>query len=211
MSKEEDEEAKKAAEVERKAAEKAAAAEEKRIAKEAQEEESVEKEEKSKKDAQKELVEESEDEPVNEFEDKFTEVNDKYLRLYSEFENFRKRTAKEKLDLIMNASEGMMSALLPILDDLERAIKSNEESTDIEAVKEGINLVSQKLTGILASKGLKPMEVEAGDDFNLDIHEAITKIPAPSGKLKGKVVDAVEKGYFLNEKVIRYTKVVIGE
>ena len=111
----------------------------------------------------------------------------------------------------MNASAGMISALLPILDDLERAIKSNDESTDIEAVKEGINLVSQKLSGILIAKGLKPMEVEAGADFDLDIHEAITKIPAPSDELKGKVVEAVEKGYFLNEKVIRYTKVVIGK
>ena len=165
----------------------------------------------STEDSKNEETTEEESEPVNEFEAKFTEVNDKYLRLYSEFENFRRRTAKEKLDLIMNASEGMMSALLPILDDLERAVKSNEESTDIEAVKEGINLVSQKLNGILTAKGLKPMEVEAGADFDLDLHEAITKIPAPSKKLKGKVVDAVEKGYFLNEKVIRYTKVVIGE
>ena len=162
-------------------------------------------------DSQNEDSKESEGDTVNEFETKYTEVNDKYLRLYSEFENFRKRTAKEKLDLIMNASEGMMSALLPILDDLERAIKSNEGSKDIEAVKEGINLVSQKLTGILSAKGLKPMEVEAGADFDLDLHEAITKIPAPSKNLKGKVVDAVEKGYFLNDKVIRYTKVVIGE
>ncbi|MBL4651637.1 MAG: nucleotide exchange factor GrpE [Flavobacteriales bacterium] len=162
-------------------------------------------------DSQNEDSKESEGDTVNEFETKYTEVNDKYLRLYSEFENFRKRTAKEKLDLIMNASEGMMSALLPILDDLERAIKSNEGSKDIEAVKEGINLVSQKLTGILSAKGLKPMEVEAGADFDLDLHEAITNIPAPSKNLKGKVVDAVEKGYFLNDKVIRYTKVVIGE
>ena len=178
---------------------------------EAQQNESTENAEETTENSQEETVEQTEGESVNEFEEKYTEVNDKYLRLYSEFENFRKRTAKEKLDLIMNASEGMMSALLPILDDLERAIKSNEESTDIEAVKEGINLVSQKLTGVLASKGLKPMEVEAGADFDLDIHEAITKIPAPSDELKGKVVDAVEKGYFLNEKVIRYTKVVIGE
>jgi molecular chaperone GrpE len=184
---------------------------EKIVDQEAQQNESTETAEESTENSQKETVEETEGEPINEFEEKYTEVNDKYLRLYSEFENFRKRTAKEKLDLIMNASEGMMSALLPILDDLERAIKSNEESTDIEAVKEGINLVSQKLSGILIAKGLKPMEVEAGADFDLDIHEAITKIPAPSGKLKGKVVDVVEKGYYLNEKVIRYTKVVIGE
>ncbi|MDA9563216.1 nucleotide exchange factor GrpE [Flavobacteriales bacterium] len=151
------------------------------------------------------------EEDVNEFELKYTEVNDKYLRLYSEFENFRKRTAKEKLDLIMNASQDTMSAMLPILDDLERALKSNEESADIEAVKEGINLVSQKLNNILSGKGLKLMEVKAGDNFDLDLHEAITKIPAPSDELKGKVVDVIENGYYLNEKVIRYSKVVIGE
>ena len=150
-------------------------------------------------------------ESVNEWEVKFTEVNDKYLRLYSEFENFRKRTAKEKLDLISNAGEDMMSALLPVLDDLERAIKSNQESEDIEAVKEGINLVFQKLQNTLTQKGLKPMAVEQGADFDLDMHEAITKIPAPDDKLKGKVVDVIEKGYYLNEKVIRYSKVVIGE
>lgn len=151
------------------------------------------------------------EEDVNEFELKYTEVNDKYLRLYSEFENFRKRTAKEKLDLIMNASQDTMSAMLPILDDLERALKSNEESTDIDAVKEGINLVSQKLNNILSGKGLKLMEVKSGDNFDLDLHEAITKIPAPSNELKGKVVDVIENGYYLNDKVIRYSKVVIGE
>lgn len=181
------------------------------IEQETQQDDSIENSEQDAKDTQQEAIEETEGEPINEFEEKYTEVNDKYLRLYSEFENFRKRTSKEKLDLIMNASEGMMAALLPIIDDLERAIKSNEGSDDIDAVKEGINLVSQKFTGILISKGLKAIEVEAGADFDLDIHEAITKIPAPSDELKGKVVDAVEKGYYLNEKVIRYTKVVIGE
>ena len=181
------------------------------IEQETQQDDSIENSEQDAKDTQQEAIEETEGEPINEFEEKYTEVNDKYLRLYSEFENFRKRTSKEKLDLIMNASEGMMAALLPIIDDLERAIKSNEGSDDIDAVKEGINLVSQKFTGILTSKGLKAIEVEAGADFDLDIHEAITKIPAPSDELKGKVVDAVEKGYYLNEKVIRYTKVVIGE
>ncbi|MBL4625482.1 MAG: nucleotide exchange factor GrpE [Flavobacteriales bacterium] len=176
-----------------------------------QQETSPEEGEKPTETTQNEVIEETEDIPLNEFEEKYAEVNDKYLRLYSEFENFRKRTAKEKLDLIMNAGEGMMSALLPILDDLERAIKSNEGSTDIDAVKEGITLVSQKLNSILSAKGLKPMEVESGADFDLDLHEAITKIPAPTKDLKGKVVDAIEKGYYLNDKVIRYTKVVIGE
>ena len=178
---------------------------------EAQQETDAENTENPTEASQDESIIEEDGEPANEFEQKYTEVNDKYLRLYSEFENFRKRTAKEKLDLIMNAGEGMMSALLPILDDLERAIQSNEKLEDIDAVKEGINLVSQKLSGILAAKGLKPMEVEAGADFDLDLHEAITKIPAPTDDLKGKVVDAIEKGYHLNEKVIRYTKVVIGE
>lgn len=154
---------------------------------------------------------EEDNDSVNEWEEKYTEINDKYLRLYSEFENFRKRTAKEKLDLISNAGQDMMSALLPLLDDFERAIKSNQDSADIEAVKEGVNLVFQKLNNTLTQKGLKPMLVEQGADFDLDLHEAITKIPAPDDKLKGKVVDVVEKGYYLNDKVIRYSKVVIGE
>lgn len=154
---------------------------------------------------------EAESEKEHSEENKFNELNDKYLRLYSEFENYRKRTAKEKLELIGTASEGIMKDLLPIVDDFERAIQSNENSEDIIAIKEGIKLVSQKFKSILTHKGLKDIDVAQGTEFNVDFHEAITKIPAPTEDLKGKIVDVVEKGYMLQEKVIRYPKVVIGE
>jgi len=138
------------------------------------------------------------------------EWNDKYLRLYSEFENFRRRTARERLDLIKTAGEDIVKDMLPVLDDLERAMESNEKVDDIEAVKEGFKLVYNKYKNVLVGKGLK--EIEAKEQaFDLDLHEALTKIPAPSDDLKGKVVDVLEKGYYLNDKVIRYSKVVIGE
>ncbi len=137
-------------------------------------------------------------------------ANDKYLRLYAEFENFRRRTAKEKLELISNASGDILKEVLPILDDMERAIESNKSSEDINTVKEGFELVYNKLANTLKSKGLKPMDSKE-TEFDTDKHEAITKIPAPTEELKGKVVDVVEKGYYLNDKVIRYAKVVIGE
>lgn len=143
-------------------------------------------------------------------EEKYQEVNDRYLRLYSEFENFRRRTAKEKLELIANAGGQVMGDLLPIIDDFERAIKNNAEVTDAEAIKEGFALIHSKFENTLKNKGLK--EIDALEkEFNLDFHEALTKIPAPSDDLKGKVVDVVEKGYLLNDKVLRYAKVVVGE
>lgn len=143
-------------------------------------------------------------------QDKYQELNDRYLRLYSEFENFRRRTAKEKLDLINSAGGKIITDLLPIIDDFERAIKNNATIDDATAIKEGIELIYSKMDQTLKSKGLK--EIDALEkDFDLDFHEAITKIPAPTDHLKGKVVDVVEKGYLLNEKVIRYAKVVIGE
>ncbi|WMJ72912.1 nucleotide exchange factor GrpE [Cytophagaceae bacterium ABcell3] len=137
------------------------------------------------------------------------ELKDKFLRLYSEFENFRRRTSKEKSDLIKSASEGVISSLLPVVDDFERAMKSMEEIDDNDPVKEGVILIHNKFYKILESKGLKPMNAQ-GQEFNSEIHEAITNIPAPSDDLKGKVVDEVEKGYYLNDKVIRFAKVVIG-
>lgn len=161
--------------------------------------------------SEEENTTDSTDTKIKELDSQINELNDKYLRLYSEYENFRKRTAKEKLELIGTASEDIMKALLPIMDDFQRAIKSNEEATDIDAVKEGITLIFNKFQNTLTQKGLKPMELEAGADFDLDLHEAITKIPAPDKSLQGKVVDVVEKGYYLNDKVIRYSKVVIGE
>lgn len=137
-------------------------------------------------------------------------IQDKYVRLYSEFENFRRRTAKEKIEIINNASEKILADLLPVLDDFERAMESNKDNNDIDSIKQGVELVHNKLFGVLSANGLKPMESK-GKEFDIDEHEAITKIPAPSKKEKGKVVDVVEKGYYLNEKVLRFAKVVIGE
>ncbi|MCV9388560.1 nucleotide exchange factor GrpE [Reichenbachiella ulvae] len=138
------------------------------------------------------------------------ESQDKYLRLYSEFENFRRRTSKEKLDLISTANESLIQALLPVVDDFERAEKSMTEDSEIKSVKEGVDLIFNKLRGVLESKGVKPVEAEKGGEFDLEKHEAITQIPAPEEELKGKIVDVVEKGYQLNDKVIRFAKVVTG-
>merc|ERR1712224_1100656 len=138
------------------------------------------------------------------------DFKEKFIRLYSEYENYRKRTAKEKIDILSNASEKVITDLLPILDDFERAISNNDKIDDIEAVKEGFGLIHNKFYKTLTSKGLKPMDSKK-KDFDLDLHEAITKIPAPKKSLKGKVVDVVEKGYLINEKVIRFAKVVVGE
>ncbi|QSE97555.1 nucleotide exchange factor GrpE [Fulvivirga lutea] len=158
-------------------------------------------------------VEETEEETdeLTKIKDELAESKDKYLRLYSEFENFRRRTAKEKLDLVRTANEDLMAALIPVLDDFERAEKSFEkEDVEMKAVKEGIDLVHTKLKKVLEQKGLTPMKGDIGMDFDPDFHEAITQIPAPEKKLKGKVVDIIEKGYMLKEKVVRYAKVVTG-
>ena len=146
---------------------------------------------------------------LDEVKSELAETKDKYLRLYSEFENFRRRTAKEKLSLIGTANEEIISALLPVLDDFERAEESNK-STEIDSMREGFTLIQNKLKRILEQKGLKAMESEAGMDFDAELHEAITQTPAPDKKMVGKVVDVVEKGYYLGEKVIRFAKVVIG-
>lgn len=135
---------------------------------------------------------------------------DKYLRLYAEFDNFRKRSQKERVELLQTASSDTIKELLVILDDFDRAVKANDSLSDIAVVKEGFVLIHQKLYRKLEAKGLKPIE-SAGQPFNTDFHEAITQIPAPSEELKGKVVDEVEKGYTLNDKVIRFSKVVIGQ
>jgi molecular chaperone GrpE len=137
------------------------------------------------------------------------EVKDKYLRLYSDFENFRRRTAKEKVDLIKNASEDVIKAFLPIIDDVERAQASFAQAPDGKIDREGIELIFQKFQSVLASRGLKPMDAQ-GKPFDADLHESIAQFPAPSSDLKGKVVDVVEKGYSLNDKVIRFAKVVVG-
>ena len=133
------------------------------------------------------------------------ELKDKYLRLYSDFDNFRKRTAKEKLEMIQSASEKVITDILPVLDDMERATANAVEGE----IPEGIQLIFSKLSHTLTSKGLKPMEAK-GQVFNADIHEAITQFPATTEEGKGKVFDVVEKGYFLNDKVIRFAKVVVA-
>ncbi len=138
-------------------------------------------------------------------EEKITQLNDKHLRLFAEFENFKKRTAKERMDLYKTAGEDVLTALLPVLDDFERSIKANQKQED-----EGVILIYNKLKSILETKGLKAMEDSIGKKLNTDYHEAITNIPAPSVDMKGKIIDVIEKGYFLNEKVIRYAKVVVA-
>jgi molecular chaperone GrpE len=137
------------------------------------------------------------------------ELNDKYLRLYSEFDNFRKRTMKEKSELIKTASEDVLKSVLPVIDDFERAIKANEAITDATPIKEGILLIYNKLKNSTQLKGLTALE-SIGQDFNADTMEAITHIPATDESQKGKVVDEVEKGYKLGDKVIRYAKVVVA-
>jgi molecular chaperone GrpE len=155
-----------------------------------------------------ETVEETIIEPTP--EEKYAELNDKFLRLYSEFDNYRKRTNKEKLELISTASSGVIKDLVTVLDDFERAITNNETVEDTSALKEGFNLIHNKLKGILETKGLKPM-ISEGEVFDSELHEAIANIPAPSDDLKGKIVDDVEKGYYIHDKVIRYAKVVVGQ
>jgi molecular chaperone GrpE len=145
-----------------------------------------------------------------ELELKYSELNDKYLRLYSDFDNYRKRTIKEKSDMISSAGAGVMKDMITILDDFERAVASNEKSEDPDGLKEGFHLIYNKFKNILTSKGLEPMD-SVGNTFDIELHEAITNIPAPSKKEKGKVMDVVEKGYYLNGKVLRYAKVVVGQ
>lgn len=139
------------------------------------------------------------------FEEKFSELNDKHLRLFAEFENFKKRTAKERIELYKTAGEDILNSLLPILDDFERSLKVQTEQED-----QGVELIYNKFKTTLESKGLKAMDDPIGMDLNTDFHEAITKVPAPSEQMKGKIIDVIEKGYFLNDKVIRYAKVVVA-
>lgn len=153
-------------------------------------------------------VEEEAKEPT--LEDKYSELNDKYLRLYSEFENFRKRTIKEKADLIASANSSLIKDVLPVVDDFERAIVANEKVTDPDSLKEGFDLIFNKFFKILEGKGLKAME-STGKEFDTTFHEAITEFPAPKAKDKGKVIDTAEKGYLLNNKVVRFAKVVVGK
>ncbi|MBK6398960.1 MAG: nucleotide exchange factor GrpE [Bacteroidetes bacterium] len=147
--------------------------------------------------------------PIAKLEAELTESRDKYLYMYSEFENYKRRVSRDRIEQSKLAGSDVFLAILPILDDMERAIKSFESTSDVEAIKAGINLIYSKLKSTTESKGLKPMDA-TGKPFDADLHDAITNIPAPSPDLKGKVIDEVEKGYFLNDKVIRHAKVVVG-
>jgi molecular chaperone GrpE len=151
-----------------------------------------------------------EEQKKDSWENKFNDINDRYLRLYSEFDNYKKRTSKERIEFAKTAAADIFAAILPVLDDFDRASKATEQATStLESVKEGMHLVHHKLKSILVSKGLEEMDA-MGQVFDADLHEAITQIPAPNDDLKGKVLDQVEKGYALNGKVIRYAKVVVG-
>lgn len=145
----------------------------------------------------------------NDWKAKHDELNDRYLRLYSEFDNYRKRTAREKAEIIKTAGADIFTALLPVLDDFDRAAKALETSTEIEAVKEGVQLIHQKLASVLKAKGLEEMNA-SGEAFDADLHEAITMVSTGDEASKGKVIEELEKGYLLNGKVIRFAKVVVG-
>ena len=155
-------------------------------------------------------------EPVEEesalakLKNELNEANDKFLRKVAEFENFKRRTAKERIELIQTAGKEVITDLLDVLDDCDRAQKQLDSSEQVLDVKEGVMLVFNKLRSTLQAKGLRPME-SIGKEFNPDLHEAITEIPAPSPDLQGKVLDEVQKGYYLNDKIIRFAKVVVGK
>lgn len=155
-------------------------------------------------------IEENTDERYDNLMAEVKEANDKYLRLAAEFDNFRKRNAKERIELIKNASEDLIRSLLDVVDDSERALQQIEKTDDIVLIKDGISLVFNKLKATLNSKGLQEMSSK-GEEFNPDMHEAITEIPAPTEEMKGKVIDEVSKGYYLNDKIIRHAKVVVGK
>lgn len=161
-------------------------------------------------------TEETEEEinPLQEVVDKLmaekSELSDKYLRLSAEFQNYKRRTAKEKMDLIQTAGRDVIKVLLPVLDDFDRAKKAADDDDSVEAFSEGVQLVYEKLNRVLEQKGLKPLNAN-GEVFNPDFHEALTEIPAPTEDLKGKVIDTIEKGFALNDKIIRYAKVVVGK
>ena len=166
----------------------------------------------SKKKVEKESINESHENQVEDLklEDQLKEEKDKFLRLFAEFENYKRRTAKERIELFSTASEEVMISLLPILDDFDRASVEIEKDLENETLK-GVLLIKNKLFDSLKSKGLILVDVKKGDEFNADDHEAVTQIPAPSKDMVGKIIDIIEKGYKLGEKVIRYPKVVIGK
>jgi len=182
----------------------------------------------SKKDNQEELMEDQEiaekaqktqdvdnvqveKSPEDQLKEELGKEKDKFLRLFAEFENYKKRTSKERIELFKTASEDVMISLLPVLDDFERALAHIEDDKEAEDLRKGVLLIYQKLLNTLEQKGLKVISVKKGDSFDAEDHEAVTQIPAPNKKMKGKIIDIVEKGYKLGDKVIRFPKVVIGQ
>lgn len=161
---------------------------------------------------QEEVAQEEQEQidPLEEAQEQLQIEKDKYLRLFAEFENFKRRTAKERIELFKTAGEGVLKDMLPVLDDFDRGMNEINKSDD-KSLVEGVTLISNKLRNTLVNKGLEQMEVRAGDAFNADYHEAITQIPAPSDEMKGKIIDVIEKGYKLGDKIIRFPKVVIGQ
>ncbi|AXT19364.1 nucleotide exchange factor GrpE [Flavobacteriaceae bacterium AU392] len=161
---------------------------------------------------QEEIQQEVEELSVEEqLQGELQQEKDKFLRLFAEFENYKKRTTKERIELFKTASQDVMISLLPILDDFERALNHIEDDKEAEDLRKGVMLIYQKFLSTLKAKGLEVVEVKSGDAFNADNHEAVTQIPAPNDDMKGKVIDVIEKGYTLGEKVIRFPKVVIGQ
>jgi molecular chaperone GrpE len=163
-----------------------------------------------KKHAEHVTSEDKAESKLSELEEKAREWHDKYLRLSAEFDNYRKRTLKEKAELMRLANEDLLKDILPVVDDFERGMDSMDKSQDVDALKEGVHLIHRRFMEFLKQKGIKEIEAK-NQPFNIDFHEAMTKIPAPSEELKGKVVDVIEKGYILNDKVVRYAKVVVGD
>ena len=158
-----------------------------------------------------EVIDESADaETVVDEVARYNDLNDRFLRLHAEFDNYRKRSNKEKVELISSANAGLLKDLLPILDDFERGMANNVEATDVTSVKEGFTLIFNKFKGIIESKGVKAMECK-NQVFDSELHEAIVNLPVEDPELKGKIVEDVEKGYLLNDKVIRFAKVVVGQ
>ena len=155
-------------------------------------------------------AEESLDDKINKLTEDLEKANKEYLFLMAEFDNFRKRTVREKADIIRNAGEKVLGQLLPIIDDFERAIKANEQADDIDAIKQGVTLIYNKLIKYLEQNQVKAIE-STGCDFDTELHEAVTTFPAPSEELKGKVIDTVMTGYTINDKVLRHAKVVVGQ
>ncbi|MFO7616935.1 MAG: nucleotide exchange factor GrpE [Bacteroidales bacterium] len=147
---------------------------------------------------------------AEELGNKLIELNDRYLRLSAEFDNYRKRTLKEKMELTRSGGEKVLSNLLPVVDNLERALQSVRLSSDVEAIKAGIELIYQNFIEFLKQNGIQEIECQ-NQEFDSEVHEAITKIPAPEPELKGKVVDVIQKGYYLHDRVIRFARVVVGD